>query len=452
MSETVISADFTLHPAQAEIFNSDAKFCVLVCGRRFGKSTIQVNRNVIDSIMFPSLMPDYTINSHPMQTVTLLGMPTLKQAKRNLWKPILQLFSKPPFDILVKKIHKADHIITLIGNRPEIHVVGLNDNNGDNVRGFKIWRAGVDEVQDVKREIIDSVILPAMGDTPNSRGLFSGTPKGRANILWELRQRCDNPLLSRDWRFFNYPTWTNTISFPEGENSPEVLRAKATLSSRLFEQEFMASFVNFEGQIFGDFDRVRDAVEALPKGFRGFWIGVDPGDVNPAAVLVGLGIDNKFYVIDAWQGGDGANPVPESEVIAVLIKWATKYPVQRVYVDPSRPGVIFDIRVAGSSWNKRIEGLCKAIKGYNKITEGVQLINNLFYQDRLKISNKVDSSFLDNLESYHRRKNRDGIITEDIAPNQDDHTIDALRYALASIHNLGGGRSLWDSQNIIITS
>lgn len=423
--------DLSLHDKQLEVFFDESKMQVMVCGRRFGKSHLQVNRIAHDAIAFNQLMPDYDIKSQTMETVILAGMPTLKQAKKIIWKPLLKIFKNCP---LVEDINKTDNIIRFAGNYPEIHVVGLNDADGDRARGLKLWRSNLDEVQDVKASVIDTVILPAMADTPRSRGFFTGTPKGKVNHLYGLFMREQNEALKQLWRSFNFATADNPFIPRE-----EIELAKATLSPRLFDQEFGASFVNFEGAIFSEFDTDIHVlpVNRLPQTWDSFYIGHDCGDVNPAIVLIGLSA-KKYYVLEAIQLGDGVNPVPSdvlySEIEGLCYKYGEK--VYRAFVDPSRPGVIHDLRSVGRQ--KNIAALKRTIAGFNRIEEGNNVVNNLYHQDRLFVSAACPKSFIDEITSYHRLKDsRSEQITEKVAPNQKDHRIDSARYCLATLHNMG---------------
>lgn len=423
----------SLHERQFDVFASAMKFQTLVCGRRFGKSTLQVTRIIHDAIAFPELMPDYDIKNHTMETAIVAGMPTLKQARKILWRPIIKILENCP---LVKDINRTDNVITFDGNRPQIHIVGLNDSDGDRARGMKLWRANVDEIQDVKKSVLDTVILPALSDTPRSRGLFTGTPKGKVNHLYELFQRANHPVLSKDWESFNFPTWDNYL-IPN--LADEMERARSTLSPRLFEQEFCASFVNFLGQIFADFDPDTEFVSVLPSTWDAFYIGHDCGDVNPSVSVVGLS-NNVFYILETRLFGDGANPVPAATVYDHIIALCRKYGSKtvRCFVDPSRPGVVMDLRQLGKDHN--IAALKRAIGGYNPIEEGNNVVNNLFYQRRLKVYKKYEGSkrFVEKLQSYHRAIDpKSELIIEKVAPGQDDHEIDATRYILATLHKHG---------------
>lgn len=427
------SLNLGFHRTQLEAFKHTARFKTLVCGRRYGKSTLQVGSTLFDVLAFPELMPDYDISAQTMETVALVGMPTLKQARRVLWKPLVKSLEGCP---LVHKVSHTNFTISFHGNRPDIYLVGLNDSNGDRARGLKIWRATIDEIQDVKRETLEAVIFPAMADTPRSHGFFTGTPKGKANVLYELYQRETE---DDDWKSFHFHTSDNPF-VPRAE----IERAKRTLPPRLFRQEFESSFESFEGQIYSEFDPGTHVVGNPPwDDVVCLFIGIDPGDVNPAMVLVAMTADNSFFVIDTYQPGDGSNAVPEAYLQRKAEHWCTKYPgVVRTYVDPSRPGVVLDLR------ESRHIGLQSAVSAYNSIEEGNQTVNNMFFMRRLSICTMAGDhmrEFVNKLQSYHRKKDKNGNVTEKVADGQDDHEVDALRYVMASLHNDEGGRYTYET-------
>ena len=411
--------DASLHKSQLEVFNDPQKFQVLVCGRRFGKSHLQVTKHVIDCLMFPKLMPGYNVKQQTMETAVLVGMPTLKQARKILWKPLVKTLENCPY---VDKISRSDYTIRFKGNRPDIILAGLNDNAGDRARGLKLWRVCIDEVQDVRPSVIDAVIIPAMADTPHSRALFTGTPKGKNNHLYNLfTMERDND----DWKSYNFPTWTNPLI-----SKDEVERARKRLSPRLFSQEFEAHFVNFEGQFFTEFDRETHVISEFPQHIDRVIIGHDCGDVNPAYVSVAQ-CGDKFIIVDAKHLGDGRNAIALDVVIRTIDKACHRFGerTKKIFVDPSRPAVVMDMRRKLTHPSGKY-----TVTAWNPIIDGIDLLNNLFFQDRLFIHESVGDSFIEELESYHRKRDKNDNILNAVADGQVDHRVDSLRYAIATLY------------------
>lgn len=414
-NKCIINLD--LHRNQRKIFLSQARFRVFVCGRRFGKSQLQLREGVLEALDFPSLMPGYQIDP-TAPPIILFAMPTLVQARRIFWRPLMAMLEDNP---AVERIDKSDFSIEFKGNRPPILVRGLNDSDGDRVRGLKIWRAKLDEIQDIKRPIFDTVIRPAMADTPNSRGSFSGTPKGKLNILYDLYKMEDG---HPEWKSFKFATADNPF-IP----ATEIEEARRTTAPRLFRQEYYADFLDFVGKIYSEFSDSH-SVNEIPVNFDFVWIGHDPGDVNPAIVVVGQK-DDRYYVIEDWRGGDGVNPVPSSVVEDKVAELCKRWNAFRVFCDPARPSVVMDFRSRGR--REQIRAMIKCVTGYNSIQEGLNIINNLFYCNELLINSRL-TLLIDEIHSYQRAEDRNGNITEKVKDGQKDHVLDALRYILATLH------------------
>jgi hypothetical protein len=409
-----------LHPAQFEVFTSEARFNTLICGRRFGKTYLQITRGLTTALSHK--VPNS--GGLDLRPVVLFGMPTLKQCRRVLWKPTLDLISKLPPGVVLD-VNRTEYSITLCDPYPQILFVGLNDNNGDRARGLRILHLGVDEVQDVRRSVLSEVLFPAMADTPGSTALLTGTPKGKTNHCYDLFQRgLPGPGYAEGWKSWNFPTWYNPFVPLE-----EVTRLRATLPPRLFEQELRGSFVNFEGQIFSEFDPDYALPPPSPELFS--VAAFDAGDINPAWVRLSVYLDGTLEVTDSLLLGDGANAVSPEELARAVERFTVG--VTYVFVDPSRPGIIMDLRRLGKKQGH--PGLRRTRKGYNKIEDGLRWMQCLFFTGRLRVAPHLD--LRTKLQSYHRATDKDGTILERVAEGQDDHEIDALRYAVATLKVLG---------------
>ena len=74
------------------------------------------------------------------------------------------------------------------------------------------------------------------------------------------------------------------------------------------------------------------------------------------------------------------------------------------------------------------------VTAWNPIIDGIDLLNNLFFQDRLFIHESVGDSFIEELESYHRKRDKNDNILNAVADGQVDHRVDSLRYAIATLY------------------
>lgn len=411
-----------LHKGQRDVYNDPNKVRVVVCGRRWGKSKLTVYELLLRSLSFSGKVD-------PVSTETVLGvLPTFQAAKRILWQPLYNLCTETELSTIVEHISKVDCKITFKGGKPPIVIAGAND-GGDRLRGMRLYFVCLDEYQDMKHGTLDEVIMPATADTTGSRLLITGTPKGKLNCLATIAERAKS--FPDTYSFYNLPTYTNPTI-----DRREVELARLTLPPRTFRQEYEASFEDFEGKIFSELGDDNQC-DRLPDSFDLTIMGLDWGDTNPAAVVWGLNKGN-WYWCEAWQP-DGALPVPEPVRDTHIKRLGSKWNVRAVYCDPSRPSSIIGIRVLGKEHN--IPGLLKAVAGNNRINEGIDHVHSLIYQKKLMFPKAPigkskecvngETAYL-KFEAYHRKTNKEGIVTAEVAPNQDDHVIDASRYALVT--------------------
>lgn len=416
-----INLPYTLHPAQGKIFDDHSRFRVCVNGRRFGKTALGVNELLIRALSFQGTV-------HPRFPVTVLGaLPTANQARKVIWEPLRAICESPGFDYVVKDINRTAMTILLL-NGVTIRIAGANDNGGDRLRGLKLYFVWFDETQDIKPVSWSEVVRPAMSDTPGSRALFTGTPKGKQNWLYDLSQR---PVTDKDWAFFTYPTWTNPTIPKE-----EIETARLTMPPRLFAQEYEASFVDFPGKFYTELTCDNKWYGALPK-FDLVVMGIDWGDIHPALCVLGR-CDNKWYWVEGWSPNRGreVTVVPDTLLSQHIKRLSYKWNVRFAYADPSRPSSILASR-----------DLVNCVAGYNKVAEGIGQVHGLITQNKLlfapghadKIPDAIDGDLGFSLhEAYHRVVDKSGNFTDEPADGYFSHICDATRYALATKVGSGG--------------
>jgi hypothetical protein len=416
-----------LHKKQKEIYQDKHRVRVVGAGRRFGKTRLTIVDALLSALNF-----DGHIDPLSPETI-LLTEPTLVMARQVLWLPLVSLCEQPFVKPYIYDINKSSLRIDFVGGKPPIVVAGANDSDGDGLRGKRLYRYYGDELQDMKPGVFDTVIRPAMSDTPGSRALLTFTPKGKLNHTYELAQRQQvDPEL---YRFFHARAIDNPFI-----SRKEIALARKTMPPRLFRQELEASFEDFAGQIYQELthDHII-SLSTLPH-FDQLVIGVDWGDTNPAIAIWLYSHEVGWWYVDGWQG-DGTGPVAQPVFDGHLVRLATKYQhVAKqgwVLADPSRPSSILAVRALGTA--RGLSVLKNAVAGFNRIEEGIIQVASLVYQDRLKFVNHPlqeptdvsGSKAYELFASYRRATDKQGNVTDKVADGQDDHIVDASRYALA---------------------
>lgn len=250
------------HPVQRALWQSPHRFNVVPAGRRSGKTEL-AKRKIVKRAMRG------TAFSNPR---FFAGAPTRDQAKRIYWKDLKDMI---PAWLKRGKPSETELVIPLI-NGAEIHVVGLD--KPERIEGSP-WDGGVlDEFGNMKPDAWPEHVRPALSDR---RGWcdFIGVPEGR-NHYYDLDRNAKAEMAEKrsasNWGSFH---WKSADILPP----EEIEAAKNDLDELTYQQEYEASFVNFQGRAYYPFsehehcarlfDRYRDTA---PLVF-GFDFNIDPG-------------------------------------------------------------------------------------------------------------------------------------------------------------------------------
>lgn len=211
---------------QISVAKSQARFRVLASGRRFGKTYLAI---------YEILRKAAQINQ-----VVWYVAPSYRQAKQISWKMLKEAITALQWKA---RFNESDLSCYLIQSGSTIALRGAD--NYDSLRGVGINFLAIDEAADVKQEAWTEVLRPTLSDT-GGEAFFLGTPKGR-NWFYDLYMKGkDGP---DDWESWQFTT-------VDGGNVPpeEIEAARADLDELTFAQEYLASFVNFEGRVYYSFE------------------------------------------------------------------------------------------------------------------------------------------------------------------------------------------------------
>jgi hypothetical protein len=409
-----------LHNKQLLVYKDPKRFKLLVCGRRFGKSKILRSSVITKALGFnqkidPSFPP-----------VVVLGMPTLKQATQVHWDSLVGELKNQPF---VDRINIADKRIILKGEKPNILLRGLNDQDGDGLRGLKIYYFAGDEWQDVKEAVWELVIRPALGDTPGSSGMFVGTPKGKNHRLYRFYQRIIKPPFTKQWSYYHFITGDNPFF-----SRSELEEAKATMTPKAYRQEYEAGFEDFDGQIYDQLTQENYLTELPTSTKMYFYIGVDFGSMNPAIVVLGVDFNTyKFYLCDYWLNKN-RETVVQGQLFKHIETLCNKWNVRMCYMPDDRKDTCLDARTYGKSKGiKAMERTVIVPRSGMRVMEQNEIINGYIFRREFFILDHLQE-VKDQFENYHRAIDSEGQILDEVEEGQEDHVCDGNRYAMISIH------------------
>ena len=376
---------------QAAIISDTHRFRVLVCGRKFGKTTLSSEELVAAAV------------SKPGQRILYIA-PTLGDARRLMWQKLKDIVKRA---VVRENDTRLELEIKVPEFPQETSTIFLGSwELVQNYRGDEFDLIVFDEVQEYRNFWVGW--LEAMRPTLSPRkgaALFMGTPKGY-NHLYDLY--CLE-MSDKDFKSYRFTSYDNPFLDPE-----EIEVAKKQLTFDQFQQEYMAEFRKAEGLVMKEFSRDKHMYTEPVFGFNEKMAGVDFGYTNPCAVLTVLYKDGNYYVSQELYK-TGLTDIEVAEYVA-----AGNF--NRVYPDPENPAGIEEMR------RKRIN-VREVMKGKDSIEHGINKVRELFKAERLFI-HKSCINLITELETYSYGDAVSYKNQSEKPIDQFNHAIDALRYVI----------------------
>jgi len=220
-----------LHSKQMEIFRAflaGARFMVISCGRRFGKTMLCAFIVIWDALNYAK---------HNIWIVA----PTFPQTDI-LWEMVIEFLPKEA----ISKVYEGKKLIVL-------------------KNGSRIWAKSADNPQSLVGRGLDLIVFdeasmcdiaawnymrPALGDR-KGRAIFPTTPKGK-NWYYDIFMKDPkNGGDDDDYVSFQYPSMDNEFLDPN-----EFVKMVKDLPKLMYQQEILAEFIESGGEVFRNLDRV----------------------------------------------------------------------------------------------------------------------------------------------------------------------------------------------------
>ncbi len=255
---------------QKQVIDCKSRFRVLISGRRFGKTYVAIN----ELAKFARI---------PNRKVWYVA-PSYRQAKSICWVDLKEKIIKHNWHT---KINDSDLSI-LLKNNSLIALRGAD--NEQSLRGVGLDFVVMDEFADIKRYAWNEVLRPTLSDK-KGHALFCGSPKG-FNWAYDMFVKGTQ---DKDWKSFKYTTLEG------GQvDQDEINQAKDDLDERTFQQEYEASFVNYSGIIYYNFNRAVNILNNYEPTNDTIHIGMD-FNVDPMAAVVGQIKNNDLIIFEEIQ-------------------------------------------------------------------------------------------------------------------------------------------------------
>ncbi len=256
------------HEAQRKVLGSKARFRVLMCGRRFGKSLIS---QVISSVE--------SLKGQQVAYIT----PTYHLAKV-FFDELCKLL---PMEVAVA--NRSDLTLKLMTGGTIRFFTG---ERLDNLRGLKFHYVIIDEasfIPDLENGWLNS-IRPTLTDY-KGKALFVSTPKGK-NFFYSLYLK--GLLPNDEWESFKYSTYDN----PHIAKT-EIDAARAELPTVVFEQEYMANPAENAANPFGSQAILKCVSNISTNAVKCY--GIDLAKYNDWTVIIGMDNAGNVAYFERFQ-------------------------------------------------------------------------------------------------------------------------------------------------------
>lgn len=386
----------TLHQAQAQIASDTHRFRVVNCGRRFGKTLLSVWE-----------MFGFAVSKE--SRIAYIA-PTYQQARDIAWNelkritlPVQASVNESRLEVRVKNKGGTESLIILRGWE-----------SIETLRGQSYDLIVLDEVSSYRSfwENWQEVIRPTLTDR-KGEALFISTPKGFNHFydLYNLEGK------DKDFKSFHFSTYDNPHIPRE-----EVDKAKTELTEDRFAQEYMADFRKTEGLVYKEFRREKHLVSGEPDRVIKTIAGVDFGFTNPSAVLtIKKDYDNRYFVVSEWY--------KRGKTDAEVADYVAACNFNEVFPDPESASGCEELR-------RRSVNVRDVLKNKDSIRNGINTVRELFKSNRLFIHRDC-VNLITELETYAYPDKKPDHNEEEKPIKENDHALDALRYALMMDGGLG---------------
>lgn len=347
------------------------------------------------------------------------------------------------FGFLGGKFNRTSWRINFPG-RSWIQFFGADTLN--NVRGLRVDRIIVDEADDIDRHTFESVMLPWISEPWSLKQReLCGTPRrGRHGLLYLMHQRGLDPNVK------NIATVHATYrDAPEVVDQALVEEARETMVPATFRREWECDFDAGEGLVYAElWDAEMHIREPDPRAIpTEVVVGVDWGWNDPNAWIVcavyGSGNDAVIFVVEeiAKSKLSLSQQVEIAKGIRERHGRGGTVPI-RFYGDPSQPSAIEQIRSQASirfepAANSRADGVTAVVDKMVIRTRETRIYDAhgqpiVERYTRLYVSPKCRDLIREIGTYAYERDSRDKDRILDTIADGNDHSLDALRYAIFS--------------------
>lgn len=340
---------------------------------------------------------------------------TLNTLKRNVTKDLLENIRGLGYR--VKENNTQNFLDISDGKKANRFYLFSGNNEGSAARIQGVTLAGVlfDEVALMPQSFVNQTIARCSHD--QSTFWFNCNPEHPYHwfyLEWILKREQKN-LLYLQFTMDDNPSLSNEVKE----------RYQKIYSGPFYERYVLGEWSASQGAVYPNFSLEKHCFEEEITG-KEYYISCDYGIQNPFSLGLYTQENSKVYRLKEWyySGRDKGVALTDQDYYQKLKEFSAGYSVTAVVVDPSASSFISLIQ------NK---GEFQVIPAKNDVINGIGLVTDLINQNRLFIHKSCENC----LREFHLYKWSEK--AGDKPQKENDHTMDELRYFVATIVNENDG-------------
>ena len=264
-------------------------------------------------------------------------------------------------------------------------------------------------------EAFNVALRPTL-DKPGSKAIFISTPRGKSNWFSRFFDRGFSE---------HFPEWASiTATYHENHRMSEkdVSEARSVMSKAEFEQEYLASFSVFEGQIFNLDDTLK--LDYVARDGDEVIAGLDPGYKDPTAfvVIIYSPCDDTYHIVDEYQENQATTAEHVSRFNELIAKWG----IETIFIDSAAAQMAADLAYTYD---------IASIKAKKSVLDGIALVQTLVDQNRIRVSPHCEHTLF--MFDQYRWDAKETVTKERPEHGMASHMADAVRYAMYT-YTIGG--------------
>lgn len=382
---------------QRKVAKSKARFKILRCGRRTGKTYFFC----VDGVSL--------CNLYPKLSLAYVGL-SYGHAKDVVWEDYLDLGAE-------SIVYKNSSELTMrFHNGSRIKLYSWD--SVDSMLGKKYHKVYLDEVAVAKnlRNAWDNVIEPTLLDY-HGEAIFASMPRGKG----QFKKLIDDSKNWDEWEDYHFTSYDNEV-IPDVKASLD--RKRKDIAPSVFAQQYLAEFTDLKGRIYTEFNRDM-TLAVCPFKPVSYGFSVDFGYNHPlAAYVYAIGPDEQIHVLkELYRRG-----LDDQQRLEAIRELTSGFDITEAVADSEDP-------IAIKQLDRELPfSLSPALKPKGSVTSGINLVKTDFHTGNLTI-NDTCINLTDELEVYSWKLDSSTNEPMDVPIKENDDGVDSLRYFITKIRD-----------------